>query len=243
MEKTMVQDSALQLAEKNLHQYFKTHDPQYIAEDGVFYDMSSGQRYQGRAEISAVLHYLYQVAFDARAEVVSYIITADKAQADGYFVGKHIGEFADIPATGKAVRVPLCVVYNLQGGLIKEARIYMQTEVLKQQLGFAAAGQRQKTRYLVRDTFYLRFGQYRAAKKLIEKAFEQGLIGGSQQARVLTDFTGDPYRLILEEGFDRLNDYENALTDELKKEDWQIWYELFKPLVERSHREILKQVM
>jgi hypothetical protein len=44
MEKTMVQDSALQLAEKNLHQYFKTHDPQYIAEDGVFYDMSSGQR-------------------------------------------------------------------------------------------------------------------------------------------------------------------------------------------------------
>jgi hypothetical protein len=30
----------------------------------------------------------------------------------GDFVGKHIGEFAGIPATGKDVRVPLCVVYD-----------------------------------------------------------------------------------------------------------------------------------
>jgi predicted ester cyclase len=50
-------------------------------------------------------------------------------------VGKHIGEFAGIPATGKDFRVPLCVVYDLDNDLIKRARIYFELPVLFQQLG------------------------------------------------------------------------------------------------------------
>ena len=57
------------------------------------------------------------------------------------------------------------------------------------------------------------------------------------------DFTGDAYRLVLEIGFDSLGDYETSLTSELNAAEWKAWYEQFKPLVERSHREILKQVM
>jgi len=60
---------------------------------------------------------------------------------------------------------------------------------------------------------------------------------------VLTDFTGDAYRLIFEEGFDNLADYEISLSSSMKTEEWQKWYERFKPNVERSHREILKQVL
>jgi hypothetical protein len=43
---------------------------------------------------------------------------------EGTFHGKHIGKFAGIPATGKEVRVPLCVVYDLVNDQIKEGRIY-----------------------------------------------------------------------------------------------------------------------
>lgn len=134
MEETLLQQSLLETTRRNLHDYFKTHDMKYIADDAVFTDMSTGQKYHGKAEIGAVLHYLYRVAFDAHAETTSFIITADKAQVDGYFAGRHIGEFAGISATQHYVRVPLCVVYEMADGLIKEARIYMMMNIMMQQL-------------------------------------------------------------------------------------------------------------
>lgn len=135
MEETMLQSEALSLAQKNMLAYFETHDVSYVTEDAVFRNMATGESYQGRAEIGALLYYLYHVAFEAKGEVNSYIITEDKAQVEGNFTGTHIGEFAGIPATGKKVHVPLCVTYNLEGGLIKEARIFMLGEVLMRQLG------------------------------------------------------------------------------------------------------------
>ena len=53
----------------------------------------------------------------------------------GDLVGKHIGEFAGIPATNKLVRVPLCVVYDLERDKIKRGRVYFEMPVLFQQLG------------------------------------------------------------------------------------------------------------
>ena len=78
---------------------------------------------------------------------------------------------------------------------------------------------------------------------LLDEAMEKDMLPEAQQARVLTDFTGDAYRLVFEEGFNSLTDYEISLTSSMRTAEWQEWYERFKPLVERSHREILKQVM
>lgn len=135
MEETTLKSEPLQLAEENMLRYFQTHDVKYIAEDAVFRNMATGECYHGRAEIGAMLHYLYRVAFDAKAEVKGYIITADKAQVEGYFTGKHIGEFAGIPATNKEVKVPMCVTYDLKNGLIQEARIFVMADALMRQLG------------------------------------------------------------------------------------------------------------
>jgi predicted ester cyclase len=77
---------------------------------------------------------MYRVAFDARAEVRSRIVTEDQAVVEGEFVGTHIGEFAGIPATGRQVRVPLCVVYDLEDAMIKRARVYIEMPVLMRQL-------------------------------------------------------------------------------------------------------------
>jgi hypothetical protein len=65
----------------------------------------------------------------------------------------------------------------------------------------------------------------------------------AQAARILTDFTGDAYRLILEESYNTLADYEEHLGTGMAKEDWKQWYEQFKQHVDRSYREILKQAM
>ena len=82
-----------------------------------------------------MLDYIYHQAFDATAEFRSRICGEDQAVVEGDFVGTHIGEFAGIPATGRQVRVPLCVVYDLESGEIKRARVYFELPVLMRQLG------------------------------------------------------------------------------------------------------------
>jgi predicted ester cyclase len=52
------------------------------------------------------------------------IVGGDRAALEADFVGRHIGEFAGVAATGRDLRVPYSVVYDLGGGRIKALRIY-----------------------------------------------------------------------------------------------------------------------
>ena len=134
MEETILQKDSLSITQKNMRAYLESHDPKYIAEDAVFTHMSSGEEHKGRTVIAGMLHYMYHVAFDAKAEVKNYIITEDKAMFEGLFKGRHIGEFKGIFPTQKEVSVPICVCYELKDGFIQKARIYLLSDVLIKQL-------------------------------------------------------------------------------------------------------------
>jgi|GEM_PF-360752 len=242
MEEMTLPKQGLSAAQQNMLAYFETHDPRYVAEDAVFINMGTGETYKGRAEIGAMLHYIYQVAFDAKVQPVDHVITEDKAMVQGFFKGKHIGEFAGIPATNNYVEVPMCVTYELKSGLIQKARIYFLTDVLLKQLGVSLSAAQPKTTFVTRDIFRLKFGHFKPAKDLLEEADRKGLLPDASNIRVLSDFTGDSYRLVFEEGYDSLAQYEQSLTGSMKQEEWQEWYARFKEHVESSHREILKQV-
>jgi steroid delta-isomerase-like uncharacterized protein len=121
-------------ARENVNAYFQTHDTKYLTEDAEFTDLTTGQVTTGREAIGKMLHHIYHEAFDAHAEIVNTVVTENKAVLEATFTGKHIGEFAGVAATGKDVKVPLCVVYELSGDKIKRARIYLLGSVLFQQL-------------------------------------------------------------------------------------------------------------
>ena len=106
-----------------------------LADDVEFTIMGTGAVHKGPEAVEGMLNYFYSLAFDARAEIREVIYGENSASAEFDLVGKHVWEFAGIPATGKDVRVPLCVNYNLEGGKIKSARVYMEMPVLLQQLG------------------------------------------------------------------------------------------------------------
>jgi predicted ester cyclase len=97
--------------------------------------MATGQEHHGRDGVLGMLNYFYHVAFDATATTHTTLFGENNAMVEGELVGKHVGEFAGIPATGKDVRVPLCVVYDLENDQIKRGRIYFETPALLQQLG------------------------------------------------------------------------------------------------------------
>jgi hypothetical protein len=96
--------------------------------------------------------------------------------------------------------------------------------------------------YVVRDVFHLKFGHYKDAKGLLDQMDSLGLIPDAVSKRVLTDFTGDAYRLILEMEHKSLGEYEQTMQSGMGNKEWKDWYEKFKEHVVSSHREILKLV-
>jgi hypothetical protein len=97
--------------------------------------------------------------------------------------------------------------------------------------------------YIIREIFHLQFGRYREAKALIDEAIQKQLLMQPAGSRILTDFTGTGYRMIVELPFATLAEYEADLKKELDRNGWVTWYDKFKSLVRYSEREILKQVM
>jgi steroid delta-isomerase-like uncharacterized protein len=110
-------------------------DISMMADDVVFTHMATGDEHQGPEGIRRMLDYMYHQAFDAKAEIRSRLFGEDQALLEAEFVGTHTGEFVGIPATGRSVRVPFCVMYDLESGRIKRARVYMEMPVLLRQLG------------------------------------------------------------------------------------------------------------
>ncbi len=110
-------------------------DVSMMANNVVFTIMATGQQHRGPEAVLQMLHYFYRMAFDAKAETTNTIIADGKAVFEGIFFGRHIGEFAGIPATNKDVRVPIAVIYDLENDQITQGRVYFEMPVLMQQLG------------------------------------------------------------------------------------------------------------
>ena len=96
--------------------------------------------------------------------------------------------------------------------------------------------------YIVREIFHLQFGKYREAKALIDEGLAKKLLLQPPGSRILTDFTGEGYRLIIELPYESLAAYEIDLKRELGGEGWSEWYGQFKALIRSSEREILKVI-
>jgi steroid delta-isomerase-like uncharacterized protein len=114
-------------------------DTSVLADDVVFTTMNTAEEDRGPEGVLESLNYIYHVAFDGRFELRNLIVDGGIGVAEADFVGEHIGEFAGIPPTHKQVRVPLCVVYEVEDEKIKRARIYFEMPAMFEQLGVEAS--------------------------------------------------------------------------------------------------------
>ena len=128
---------SIESTRKVMEQYESSEhsDVSMMAEDVVFTIMATGQQHKGPDGVLGMLNYFYHIAFEATAPTKNFFVADGKAVLEADFIGKHIGEFAGIPATGKNVNVPLCVVYDLENDQIKRGRVYFEMPALMAQLG------------------------------------------------------------------------------------------------------------
>jgi steroid delta-isomerase-like uncharacterized protein len=110
-------------------------DLSMMADDVVFTNMATGDEHHGVEGVKGMLQYIYHVAFDATAEAKNIIVGDGHAVFEADFVGKHIAEFAGVQPTNKQVRVPLCVVYDIENDRIKRGRIYFEVPSFLKQVG------------------------------------------------------------------------------------------------------------
>jgi ketosteroid isomerase-like protein len=110
------------------------HFAEYFAEDVVLQVVGTDQEVQGRQAVEADIRYLQEQAFDGHPHVKSVLVDGDRAVLESDFVGRHIGEFAGKAPTGREVRVPCTIVYDLADNRITALRIYGFMDALLRQL-------------------------------------------------------------------------------------------------------------
>jgi|SRR5215212_143890 predicted ester cyclase len=111
----------------------------HFADDVRVTIVGTDQEARGPDAAERMIDHLHREAFDAYPEITNAIFAESKALFEALFVGKHVGEFAGIEATGREVRVPYCVVYDLEEEKLKALRLYFPMDVLMRQLGVAPA--------------------------------------------------------------------------------------------------------
>jgi predicted ester cyclase len=108
--------------------------PVYFTDDVVATFEGTDQRAVGREAAGQLIRYVHEGAFDARPELKNLLVDDGKAAIEADFVGTHTAEFAGIQPTGRAVRVPYSVVYDIHGDQISGVRIYFPMSLLLDQL-------------------------------------------------------------------------------------------------------------
>jgi steroid delta-isomerase-like uncharacterized protein len=106
----------------------------FFTEDVVWTTMETGEELRGRETVRDFITGLHRVYFDATPEVTAVTTAAGTAAIEAVFVGKHIAEFAGVPATGSSVRLPYSVSYDLADDKITALRAYFPIMALAQQL-------------------------------------------------------------------------------------------------------------
>jgi predicted ester cyclase len=111
----------------------------FLAPDVRWTTMETGEQIVGRDAVRDFIVAFHTVAFDARPQLRTMLVGDDAALLEARFVGRHIGDFAGVPATGTEVDVPYCVAYSIADGQITELRAYLPVPALRAQLAEAAA--------------------------------------------------------------------------------------------------------
>ncbi len=118
-------------------EYLWNHALDHAADDLILHDYSMPEPLSGCRAVERFRDAVYRVAFsDAKLEPRH--VTADEKRVvfEVTFHGVNTGSLRGRPPSGKRVELPLCGVCDLEEGVIRNIRLYYDSGLLKQQLGW-----------------------------------------------------------------------------------------------------------
>ena len=136
-------DMSVEETERTIRSYLDTLSAggdfaSFFADDIVWTTMETGDEIRGREAVRDFIVALHTQLFDASPEFGNVTFADGVAGLEAVFVGTHTADFAGVPATGTAVRLPYSVSYDVSDGAIVALRAYFPITALVQQLRDAA---------------------------------------------------------------------------------------------------------
>jgi len=121
----------IESTQKIMRRYLAGHETDALADDATFTMMGSSEVFRGPTEITQMLHRFYHDTFEAQAEELALKVGDGWAVLEAKVVGRLREPLAGVAPSDTEVRVPLCVVYELDDHAITSARIYLETDCLR----------------------------------------------------------------------------------------------------------------
>ena len=113
-----------------------------FSDEGYMLDMASGTKFRGKA-IGESIARLASAFPDLHRELLSIYVAENVVVVEIAIRGTHKGKLAigskTIAPTGKAIDVPGCDVYHLEGGKVITFHCYYLPSVMQQQLGLVSS--------------------------------------------------------------------------------------------------------
>jgi steroid delta-isomerase-like uncharacterized protein len=122
--------------------YLQSRDPNLLAENAEFFDVTTGQPTVGREAITQMQNDFFGQMFTSTLVQPSRVIAADNGWVviEFSFSGLHTGTFRDMPATNLPVSAPMVGIFQVENGQIANGRLYYDVATINQQLGMMTAG-------------------------------------------------------------------------------------------------------
>lgn len=105
-----------------------------FGDDAHYADAPWGERHVGRAAVQQYYHDLLTALPDLTIDVQRRVVTDDAVVLEVLIAGTQSGAWRGLPATGRAVRFPLCAIYRFapDGKIASESIYYDRAGVLAQ---------------------------------------------------------------------------------------------------------------
>ncbi len=111
----------------------------FFTDDVLWTTMETGHQIRGREGVRDYIVALHSTMFDAHPVLRRTAAAEGLALIEADFIGRHVGEIGGVAPTGRDVKVPYCVVYDIEGEQISALRAYFPVGALMQQITQDAA--------------------------------------------------------------------------------------------------------
>jgi len=113
-----------------------------FAPDVVWTTMETGEQIRGRDAVRDHIVGMHTSSFDAHPELVRMVAGDGAALLEAVFIGRHTGTWDGLAPTGRDVRLPYAMAYDIADGQITALRAYFPMAVLRAALSESAAAGR-----------------------------------------------------------------------------------------------------
>ena len=106
-----------------------------LCDEPVYTIMATAQEHRGKREVAAFYTSLFEGVPDATFDLVAVFVSEQGVVEESVLRGTHRGTLFGIPATGRAISLPLTIVFPMKDGCILGERMYFDLLTLQRQLG------------------------------------------------------------------------------------------------------------